>query len=72
MARPIKSGVDYFPHDTDSASRKTLFTANRKILIFAGGAPLAFLTVKYASVYGQILGIKREKYAFYESFSLLK
>ncbi|HBR31931.1 MAG TPA: hypothetical protein DD733_07595, partial [Clostridiales bacterium] len=30
MARPIKSGVDYFPHDTDSASRKTLFTLESK------------------------------------------
>ncbi len=26
MARPIKAGVDYFPHDTDAASRKTIFT----------------------------------------------
>lgn len=26
MARPIKAGVDYFPHDTDASSRKTIFT----------------------------------------------
>jgi len=26
MARPSKSGVDYFPHDVDASSRKTLFT----------------------------------------------
>jgi hypothetical protein len=26
MARPIKAGVDYFPHDTDATSKKTIFT----------------------------------------------
>lgn len=26
MARPTKAGVDYFPHDTDASSRKTIFT----------------------------------------------
>lgn len=26
MARPIKTGVDYFPHDTDATSKKTIFT----------------------------------------------
>ncbi len=26
MARPIKAGVDYFPHDTDTTGKKTLFT----------------------------------------------
>ena len=26
MARPIKAGVDYFQHDTDSMGKKTLFT----------------------------------------------
>lgn len=26
MARPIKAGVDYFSHDTDSMGKKTLFT----------------------------------------------
>lgn len=26
MARPVKSGVDYFPHDIDATSRKTLYT----------------------------------------------
>lgn len=26
MARPRKKGVDYFPHDTDASSRRTIFT----------------------------------------------
>lgn len=30
MGRPVKHGVDYFPHDVDASSRKTLFTIESK------------------------------------------